>query len=376
MKVLIGITYYLPNISGLTIYTKRLAEGLVKKGHKVTILTSRYESWLPKKETINGVEIERSPVLLRIGKGVVMPLLPLEVFLLARESQVINCHLPQFESFIFSIIGKVFGKKVILTHHTDLSGWKGLLNRVSELAVWFGQLMAGVFADKIIPYTKDYANHSWYLRLFKDKLDFVYPPIISGKLDNNLKQKWLEKIKRPKWIIGFAGRVAKQKGIPYLLEAIPYLEKKLFSFMIVFAGPYQKVIGENYFDKIEKLVNQYRKRVYFLGDVEEEKMTTFYSICDILVLPSDDRLESFGLVQIEAMLAGCPVVTTNLPGVRVPIQLTGMGVVVQPRDSRALAKGILKVLKNRKIFFKPKAEIEKIFNYEKTIREYEKFFRS
>lgn len=375
MKILIAITYYIPNISGLTLYAQRLAEGLVKRGCQVTVFTSRYDHSLPKREVINGVTVRRSFVLFQIGKGVVMPFLPLETFLMARHVDVINCHLPQFESFLFAIIGKILGKKVILTHHTDLSGWKGLLNRFSELTLWLGQLIASVFADKIVPYTKDYAERSWYLQLFKNKLEFIYPPILTGKPNNKLKENYLLKIKSPKWVIGFAGRIARQKGIPYLLKAIPYLEEKLASFKIVFAGPHQKVVGENYLKEIERLVSRYRKHLYFFGGIPSEKMATFYTLCDVLVLPSDDRLESFGIVQVESMLNHCPVVATNLPGVRIPIRLTKMGLIVPPRDPKALAEVIIKVLRNKKKFLKPKEKIEKIFNYEETIRKYEKLFK-
>jgi len=375
MKVLIGITYYLPNISGLTIYARRLAKELVKRGHQVTVLTSRHDNSLPRREIIDGVEVVRSPVIAKIGKGVIMPLLPWDVLRLVRKVDVINCHLPQFESFIFAGLGKICGREVILTHHTDLSGWKGLFNQISESTVWAGQLVAGFLADKILPYTKDYADYSWYLRLFKKKLKFVYPPILVGKVESRLKQRWQKKIGRAKYIIGFAGRIARQKGIPHLLKAIAYLKKDLASFKIVFAGPYRKVIGENYLKEIDKLINRYRRDICFLGNIPEEKMASFYSLCDVLVLPSDDRLESFGIVQVEAMLNGCPVVASNLPGVRIPIRLTKMGLIVPPGDSQVLAKAMVKVLKNKNAFLKLNKEVKKIFNFQKTIDKYEKLFQ-
>jgi glycosyltransferase involved in cell wall biosynthesis len=374
MKILVGITYYLPNVSGVTIYAKRLVEELVKKGHQVTVLTSHYDCSLPRSEVINGVEVIRSPVVLKIGKGVIMPFLPGQVFQQMVKADVVNCHLPQFESFVFAVIGKLFKKKVFLTHHTDLSGWPGILNRISEAVVWFGQLIAGLLADKILPYTQDYADHSWYLTKFKKKLDFVYPPITTGKINFKLKKKWKKSIGESKYLIGFAGRIARQKGIPYLLRAIPYLRKKVSSFKIVFVGPSQKVIGENYLEEIRTLVNRYRGHIFFLGDIPEREMSSFYSLCDVLVLPSDDRLESFGIVQIEAMLNGCPVVATTLPGVRVPIRLTKMGLLVQPRRSRLLARAIIEVLENREKFIKPRREIIKLFDYEETVRAYERIF--
>lgn len=374
MKILISITYYFPNISGLTIYAKRLGEGLVKRSHDVTVLTSRHKMTLSAEELINGVKVKRSFVLFRLGKGVFMPFLLKDAYSLVKNTDVVICNLPQFESFILAFLGKVFKKKVILIHHTDLSGWKGFFNRVAEGSVWFGQIIAGFFADDIVPYTEDYAKHSWYLELFKKKLKFIYPPIKTSPPDMELKRKWNRDLNNPKYVIGFAGRIARQKGIPHLLKAIKYLSKELEEFKIIFAGPYKDVIGEKYFNEINSLISKYRDYLYFLGNVEESKMSTFYSMCDVLVLPSDDRLESFGIVQVEAMLNGCPVVATDLPGVRIPIQKTGMGLVVPPGKPKELAEAIIEVVNNKDCFVKPKKNIKKVFNFQDTLRKYERLF--
>jgi glycosyltransferase involved in cell wall biosynthesis len=200
------------------------------------------------------------------------------------------------------------------------------------------------------------------------------PPITIGPVNKITQQKIKKRIGETKYIIGFAGRIAKQKGIPYLLNSIPVLEKNLGDFKIVFAGPYKGVIGEKYFEEINDLVNKYQKNLCFLGSIKQEKMSDFYSLCDVLVLPSDDRLESFGLVQVEAMLNGCPVVATDLPGVRVPIKLTGMGEIVPVGNSRELAKAICKILKNRRYFIKTKEEIQKKFDAEVALEKYEEIF--
>lgn len=175
-------------------------------------------------------------------------------------------------------------------------------------------------------------------------------------------------------VIGFAGRIAKQKGIPYLLKAIPQIQKKIPNFKIVLAGPYKEVIGESYFSDINYLIKKYKKYLIFLGGIEQENMSSFYNLCDVLVLPSDDRLESFGLVQVEAMLQGCPVVASNLPGVRVPIELTGMGKVFEVGNTKGLAQAIIDVLNNKKDYLLEKEKVEKIFNFQNTIKRYENIF--
>ena len=80
------------------------------------------------------------------------------------------------------------------------------------------------------------------------------------------------------------------------------------------------------------------------------------------------------MVQVEAMLCGVPVVASNLPGVRVPIQRTGMGKIVPPKDSEKLADAIVEVLTHRNSYRKPKVSIEKEFSFNETIGRYEETF--
>ena len=75
MRILNALTYYRPHVSGLTIYGERLARGLARRGHAVTVLTSRFHPSLPAREILDGVEVIRVPVARKISKGAIMPLL-------------------------------------------------------------------------------------------------------------------------------------------------------------------------------------------------------------------------------------------------------------------------------------------------------------
>ena len=70
MRVLIALTYYRPHISGLTIYAERLARGLARRGHAVTVLTARFNAALAERERVDGVEIVRVPILRKLSKSV------------------------------------------------------------------------------------------------------------------------------------------------------------------------------------------------------------------------------------------------------------------------------------------------------------------
>ncbi|MER3484925.1 MAG: glycosyltransferase family 1 protein, partial [Chloroflexota bacterium] len=94
MRVLLGLTYYRPHVSGLTIYVERLGRALAARGHQVTVLTSQYDRALPRDERVDGLRIIRVPVAFRVNKGVVMPTIGYWATRLAREHDVISLHLP------------------------------------------------------------------------------------------------------------------------------------------------------------------------------------------------------------------------------------------------------------------------------------------
>jgi len=105
-------------------------------------------------------------------------------------------------------------------------------------------------------------------------------------------------------------------------------------------------------------------------------MPAFFAACDVLVVPSLNSTESFGLVQVEAMLCGTPSIASNLPGVRQPPRITGMGEVTPIGDSNALADAIVRVIEEPGRYIRPRHEIEEAFSLEQTVAGYEALFRA
>lgn len=378
MKILLTTTYYLPNISGITIYINILAEELVKRGHEVTVLTSRHDLNTKSEETINGVKIKRLPVWFYIGKG---PICPFFLYKSVREiayNQIVNCHLPQPESVWIALWSRIMRKKIFLTHHTDLSFWKGIKNKLIDGGVHVCQFLASILANGIIPYTQDYANNSYLVKHFLKKVTPIYPPIKFNKKENvELLSKINKFIKNKKYVIGFCGRIAKQKGIELLIQSTKILDSKIGkgNYVILMAGP-TNVIGENYFNFLKSKYRQtLNGRFIFLDNIDRHSLASFYKNIDLLVLPSDDILESFGWVQIEAMKCGTPCVATNLPGMRVPIKETGFGELFENKDKKDLANKILVVLNNQKKYYqKIGLKNLKKFDYRRSIDQYVKLF--
>jgi len=137
MNILIALTYYRPHYSGLTIHAEREARALVKRGHQVTVLTSRFDNSLPSEETRDGVKIVRPRVWFHISKGVIMPGMPYWAWKLIQSADVVHLHAPQFDAGPIAIIARLQGKPVVLTYHCDLRLPPGpvhyVANQVSNL---------------------------------------------------------------------------------------------------------------------------------------------------------------------------------------------------------------------------------------------------
>jgi rhamnosyl/mannosyltransferase len=133
----------------------------------------------------------------------------------------------------------------------------------------------------------------------------------------------------------FVGRLVYYKGLEVLLEAMRSVPASL---VIVGEGPLEGALRASVAEK------GLGDRVLFAGRVTDDDLPAYYRACDVLVLPSTARTEAFGVVQIEAMASGRPVVSTQLPtGVPWVNQDGVSGLVVRPRDASALASALTRV---------------------------------
>jgi glycosyltransferase involved in cell wall biosynthesis len=382
LKILVALTFYRPHVSGLTIYVERLARGLVDRGHSVTILTSQHASELPRRETIDGVRIVRVPVRLRVSKGVLMPTYGISATPLVREHDILSVHLPQLDAWGLGLRSQIFRKPLVLTYHCDLQLPPGRVNRIAERVTWTANLMAGLAADRVVAYTEDYARHSRFLRRFESKIDVIAPPVVMRAPSETEIAEFRRKhglgdgTEAPSPVIGLATRFAAEKGIDTLVAALPILQERFPRLQVLFAGPHENVAGElEYRARLEPAISALRDRWRFVGTLDPvEEMPAFFGALDCLLVPSVNSTESFGLVQVEAMLCGTPVVASNLPGVREPTRMTSMGLVVEPQDARGLAEATTQVLKDKSRFVRPREEIERRFDLTRTLDAYEKLF--
>lgn len=374
LKILICLLYYLPHRTGMQLYIQRVAEELVARGHSVTVLCAQHISSLPNDEVINGVRIVRLRVRIPMSRGMIMPAYPWAAFKLMREHDVVSIHTPMLETALLSGIGALTGRKIIPTHHGDLILPKGLFNRViTSIMFAFYRIMVWR-APAVVAYSQDYADNSYYLKPVKDKVRVIYPPVTMPEPDPANAAKL-----RAEWspdggpLIGYAGRFVQEKRPDLLIQSLDVILKKYPNARIVFAGQYD-IPYENTWALYKPIVDKYRDHLIFLGlHNDMQFMADFFAAMDVLALTSDS--ECFALVQVEAMLCGTPVVMTDTPGGRVPVQVTGMGKIVPRGNAPAIGQAIVDVLDTPDAYRKSRAEIEQTFSFQETVDRYEALFR-
>lgn len=399
MKILFILTYYRPHISGLTIYVERLARALAARGHDVAVLTSRYSKDLPAEEILDGVRVVRVPVWFRFNKGVFMPGFTALALREIGRADVVNIHLPQVEAALSVVLARLRGRKPVLTYHCDLEMPPSWYGKLVDWVTYWNNVVAGKLADAIVAYTADFARHSPVLSRFagaaisaknepqttkqqardgQGKVRIILPPVVIPDPTSEGVEALRQRIgvQPGDKVIGFAARFAYEKGAGYLLNAIPQILKEVPALRVVFAGPYGRdVIGETIWDDMQPLIKQYQPYLTFLGTLNPAQMANFFTLCDVVTVASINNTESFGLVQVEAFMCGTPVVATNLPGVRQPVTMTGMGEIVPIADAHALAAGLVKVLRDPQKYVQPREDIMRIFAMQHTVDQYEALFR-
>jgi glycosyltransferase involved in cell wall biosynthesis len=377
MHILISLMYYRPHYSGLTIYTERLAKALAARGHQVTVLTSRFSRELPANERLDGVTIFRPDVWLRVSKGVIMPSIYPWAWRLIRQADIVNTHVPQPDAALLGLFARLLRKPVVLTYHCDLDLPSGFVNFFANQASHLANHISASLADVIVTNTFDFAEHSPFLRRYLDKVIEIPPPIELTPVSQVQVDEFQRKygIRPGQRVIGMAARLATEKGVEYLVEALPQVLTRFPEARVLFAGQHQGVLGEEaYAQKLAPHIQALGEHWTFLGVLPPEEWSAFFYTAEVTVLPSINSTESFGMVQVEAMTCGTPVIASDLPGVRQPVRLTGMGQVVEPQNAQALAQALIKVLGQPNGYRADVEEIHKRFSPSQAAASYEGVF--
>ncbi|RPJ50203.1 MAG: glycosyltransferase, partial [Chloroflexi bacterium] len=217
-----------------------------------------------------------------------------------------------------------------------------------------------------------------FLRRYLSKMQFMQPPVDVPPVTGQDLQPFPEKnrILPRQRIIGMQARLATEKGVEYLIEAMPEVLQKYPTARVLHQSQYLYVIAEEQYAKmLVPMIEKLGEHWSFLGLLSPLEQSAFFHSSEVMVLPSINSTESFGMAQVEAMTCGTPAVASDLPGVRCPVRETGMGKVIPPRDSHALAQAIIEVLDRPGEFTGDANAIRKHFSPETVAREYEANFK-
>jgi len=325
--------FFAPHAGGVESHVRSLAREFAAEGHEVTVVTSRYDRKLPLEESMDGFRVLRSRslgVLLRTpldwGTGNAVRSL---------RADVVHVHYPPPLTSYFTTraLRRRRDVPICLTYHCDLF-LDGLLGRV--MAGLYQQVFVPPIldrVDRIIVHTRSYGSTSAMLR---GRELSVIPSVVDlerfrpGIDAHTLRADLGLDGKR---ILAFTGRLVPHKGVDVILEALTLLPKDVV-LVVIGAGP-----------RLPSLVGQARRlgisdRVRFCPRVSDEDLPRYLALANVFVFPSQNRLEGFGLAVAEAMAAGLPVVTADMPGVREVIEPGREGLLAEPLIAGDLAKKV------------------------------------
>lgn len=325
---------YSPWIGGIESVAKTLSSGLSDEmGMKVLVCQPKGRGVI---ESIDGTEVIRAG---SIGIKFSMPIsfsFPFLVRKYAKEADVIILHDP-FPLGDLAVLLSGFKGKVIVYWHSDIIKQKRLVKLIKPV-------INGILkrADAIFTTTEGYIEGSAYIKRYRDKCRLV-PYGIDPKeyLDIPLKPILTEQLrdKSCKKIL-FAGRLIYYKGVDILLNAFKQTE-----------GAELFIVGKGKDEEALKLMAEgFAERVHFMGTLSDEDLKSAFSDCDFFVLPSVEKSEAFGIVQLEAMIYGKPVINTDL---KTSVPLVSIdsktGLTVKPGDADSLANAMNVLIHNDNI---------------------------
>ena len=367
MHILQVTPYFFPHFGGVESHVLGLSENLIKLGHEVEVVTSRYGR-MPETENLNGIKITRLPQWINMYNT---PLVTsIKEFVRRTHADIVHVHSPPPFTERFAAKGaKEAGKPFVVTHHCDL-----------ELKGFFGNTAVNIYqnflgnyplqvADRVISTTESYATTS---RTLWD----IDVTVIPNAVDiHRFKPENDGKIIRDKYaaedepLALFVGRLVPHKGIGILIRSLTYTEKG--KLLIVGDGPYKKWLT----NLVKKL--DLSERVVFVGPVDDYWLPAYYAATDVVILPSTSRLEAFGIVGLEGMASGKPLILSDIPGVRDVIS-EKEGYIVEPLDPNAIAEALEKIWNApemaREMGTRGRARVEKLFSWKKVSKDVEQVF--
>ncbi len=345
MKIAMLTPYFYPHTGGTEKYVKDLAIQLVKNGHEVTVIANNVprSKKAKKEEVIDGVKVLRLPA---IDFLYYLPVTWAFRMKMLEGFDVVHIHCPP-HSFVRTVAGKI-KSAVVVTFHCDITVTgqffgipipKFITHGFESVMDWYARLFVHK-ADEIISTSVSYGSTSPVIHNMK--YNAIPIGVYHDKLDESIKKQGIDPINDKKKQLLFLGRLAANKGVNYLVAAMP---------KILAAHPDAKLVicGEG--EEKPSIVNLIKKlglesSITFYGTVNLDTLVSLYATSSVFVLPSINRLEAFGIVQLEAMACSTPVVAADIPGVNSVMDVGKSGLLVPKQNPDAIADAVIRIIGN------------------------------
>ncbi len=328
--------YYPPDMGGIESVTETLAAGASAAGYEVLIVCFD-KAKVGNHSGSAEVQVLRYPITTMIRSqplgwgyfwGAVRE---------GRRADIVHLHAPNLLAALASLfIGR--RPKLVVHWHSDVVG-KGLYGR---LVMPLERLMLSR-TTSILATSQRYADFSIPLQTFSEKVRVVPLGVNAPEIKHEpeLLPPRLAEFVAGRRLIMSVGRMTRYKGFSVLIEAAKYLADDV---AIVVAG------GGELFDSLAAQIEreQVGDRVLLAGRVTDAELSALYRNADVYCMPSTERSEAFGVVLLEAMVYGLPIVATNIPGSGVPWvnEHKVSGLNVTPGDAQGLAAACTEILNN------------------------------
>lgn len=337
MKIALVSPYDYAYPGGVNNHIASLEEHFTRMGHEVKIIAP---SSRPKKTGKNeSAIIIGKPVPIRASGSVVRsPVSPMLLFsdrikkILEREKfDVVHIHEPLMPALAISVLHHSSFSLNVGTFHASRTNsfgytiWKPLLKK------WMAKLGGKIAVSQ--------AAMEFISRYFPG--DYVIIPNGIDLKHFSDKVAPIEQYRDGKLNILFVGRLEKRKGFKYLLGAYGHVKKQFPQCRLIVVSPAGRLV-----DKYRKIaVRRKLKDIVFADHVSFEELPSYYNTADVFCSPATGW-ESFGMVLLEAMATGKPIVASNIPGYAGLITHGVEGLLAKPRDEKDLAKAILSTLQD------------------------------
>lgn len=326
--------YYFPDAGGIESVTVSLAKGAVRAGHTVSVVCFE-KTPASNTEIIDGVQIIRAPIAKLLASQPLGFKYFLQCISAARKANVVHLHAPNMLGALCALF--IPPRTRLLVHwHSDVLN-KGVLGKI--LRPLESALLRR--ANSIVATSQVYADASETLAPFKDKIAVVpigVPDAKHDDSDSQLPPKLESQIGSRKIVLA-VGRLVPYKGFDVLIRAAQQLDKHSVV-VIVGGGPLQQ--------ELQQAIMQggVEDRVVLAGRLSDAALHALFERAALYCLPSTYRAEAFGVVLLEAMTYGLPIVASDIPGSGVPwVNQHGVsGLNVPVGDAKALTDAFNQIL--------------------------------